>query len=108
MLSRILLCLCFLATPVYASRLAIVIDDYGYRLKNEQKILALSPKITIAVLPNSPHGKKIAQQAQRMGHEVIIHLPMAPISKQPLEKQTIMVDMPQSEIKQIIQQAVTK
>lgn len=42
--------------------------------------------ISVAVLPDSPHAREMATKAHNSGHEVLIHLPMAPLSKQPLEK----------------------
>ncbi|QIQ20254.1 divergent polysaccharide deacetylase family protein [Zophobihabitans entericus] len=93
---------------VQAARLAIVIDDFGYRVHNEQQIIHFSPKITVAVLPNSPHAKQMATEAHQNGNEVIIHLPMAPTSKQPLEKDTIFPTMPETEIQRIIYEAVEK
>lgn len=90
------------------ARLAIVIDDFGYRLHNEKQILALSSNIGIAVLPNSPHAREIAESAQRSGHEILIHLPMAPISKQPLEKDTLHPDMSTEEIARIVRDAMNK
>jgi polysaccharide deacetylase 2 family uncharacterized protein YibQ len=35
----------------------------------------------------------MATKAHNLGHEVLIHLPMAPLSKQPLEKDTLRPDM---------------
>ncbi|WP_143339165.1 divergent polysaccharide deacetylase family protein, partial [Cronobacter sakazakii] len=40
------------------------------------------------------------------GHDVLIHLPMAPLSKQPLEKDTLRPDMSADEIARIIREAV--
>lgn len=91
-----------------AGKLAIVIDDFGYRPSQENQILALSPYISVAVLPNAPHAKEMAVKAHRQGHEVLIHLPMAPLSKQPLEKETLRPEMSSSEIERIIRDAVNK
>ena len=77
-----------LASPVYAGKLAIVIDDFGYRPHNENQVLAMPTAVSVAVLPNAPHAREMATKAHNSGHEVLIHLPMAPLSKQPLEKDT--------------------
>lgn len=89
-----------------AARLAIVIDDFGYRSKNESQVIAFSPKITVAVLPNSSNAAHVATEAHEHGNEVIIHLPMAPMGKQPLEKDTLQPDMSTPEIHRIIDEAV--
>ncbi|OCG19832.1 MULTISPECIES: divergent polysaccharide deacetylase family protein [unclassified Gilliamella] len=92
----------------WAAKLALVIDDFGYRQHNEEQIIAISPNITIAVLPHSPNAKRIATMAYEHGNDVIIHLPMAPINKQPLEKDTLFPYMSGSEIKTIIDNAVER
>lgn len=97
-----------LAAPVYAGKLAIVIDDFGYRPHNENQILAMPQAISVAVLPNAPHAREMATKAHNSGHEVLIHLPMAPISKQPLEKDTLRPQMSSDEIERIIREAYQK
>jgi polysaccharide deacetylase 2 family uncharacterized protein YibQ len=39
-----------LAAPVYAGKLAIVIDDFGYRPQTENQVLAMPSAISVAVL----------------------------------------------------------
>jgi len=92
--------------PVYAGKLAIVIDDFGYRPQTENQVLALPPAISVAVLPNAPHAREMATKAHNNGHEVLIHLPMAPLSKQPLEKDTLRPEMSSAEIERIVREAV--
>jgi Uncharacterized protein conserved in bacteria len=95
-----------LAAPVFAGKLAIVIDDFGYRPHTENQVLAMPPALSVAVLPNAPHAREMATKAHQAGHEVLIHLPMAPLSKQPLEKDTLRPDMSSDEIERIIREAV--
>lgn len=103
----IIICLFLLNIQnVWAAKLAIVIDDFGYRKHNEEQIISISSNITIAVLPNSPNAKKIATLAHEHGNDVIIHLPMAPMGKQPLEKDTLFPDMNENQIQDIIHNAV--
>ncbi|NUU67640.1 divergent polysaccharide deacetylase family protein [Enterobacteriaceae bacterium BIT-l23] len=97
-----------LAAPVHAGKLAIVIDDFGYRPHQENQVIALPAQVSVAVLPNAPHAREMALKAHQAGHEVLIHLPMAPISKQPLEKDTLRPDMSSAEIERIIRSAVQK
>lgn len=101
-------CGLMLTGSALAGKLAIVIDDFGYRPSQENQVLALSPNISIAVLPNAPHAREMAIKAHNQGHEVLIHLPMAPLSKQPLEKDTLRPEMSSSEIERIIRDAVNK
>lgn len=95
-------------SPAHAGKLSIVIDDFGYRPQQENQVLALPDAISVAVLPNAPHAREMATKAHNGGHEVLIHLPMAPLSKQPLEKDTLRPEMSSDEIDRIIRDAVNK
>ena len=97
-----------LAAPAFAGKLSIVIDDFGYRPQTENQVLALPSTISVAVLPNAPHAREMATKAHNLGHEVLIHLPMAPLSKQPLEKDTLRPEMSSEEIERIIREAYGK
>lgn len=92
----------------HAGKLALVIDDFGYRPKEENQVLQMPQAISVAVLPNAPHAREMATKAHQQGREVLIHLPMAPLSKQPLEKDTLRPDMSLDEISRIIREASEK
>lgn len=96
------------ATSAHAGKLALVIDDFGYRPHQEIQVIALPAAVSVAVLPNALHAREMATKAHLAGHEVLIHLPMAPLSKQPLEKDTLRPDMSSAEIERIIRDAVNK
>ncbi|AIR69774.1 divergent polysaccharide deacetylase family protein [Dickeya fangzhongdai] len=97
-----------LALPVWAGKLALVIDDFGYRPHNENQVLAMPTAVSVAVLPNAPYARDMATKAHAQGREVLIHLPMAPMSKQPLERDTLRPDMSSEEIARILRDAVNK
>lgn len=94
------------SATVKAAKLAIVIDDFGYRPHNERQILDLPVPLTVSVLPDAPYARTMANEAHQQGHQVLIHMPMAPQSKQPLEKDTLFPDMTTAEIRRIIQHAI--
>ncbi|SFU11554.1 hypothetical protein SAMN05192562_105138 [Kosakonia arachidis] len=96
------------SAPVLAGKLAIVIDDFGYRPQTENQVLAMPQAVSVAVLPNATYAREMATKAHNSGHEVLIHLPMAPLSKQPLEKDTLRPEMSSAEIERIISDAVSK
>lgn len=96
----------FIASTAQAGKLSIVIDDFGYRPQNENKILQMPLPISVAILPNAPYAKEMAAKAHNQGREILIHLPMAPLSKQPLERDTLQPSMSSEEIQRIIRQAV--
>ncbi|RPE00997.1 divergent polysaccharide deacetylase family protein [Candidatus Pantoea deserta] len=95
-----------LSCAAHAGKLAIVIDDFGYRPSEENKVLQMPAAISVAVLPNAPAARQMATRAHQAGHEVLIHLPMAPLSKQPLEKDTLTPEMSSEEIARILRSAV--
>lgn len=107
-LSALVAALAVLSTSASAGKLAIVIDDFGYRPQTENQVIAMPANISVAVLPNAPHAREMASKAHAAGHEVLIHLPMAPLSKQPLEKDTLRPEMNSAEIERIIREAVAK
>lgn len=108
--SRLLIGLSLLMITLQASaaKLAIVIDDFGYRTKEDNQILALPIPITIAILPDSPHGQLVANKAHQQGREILIHMPMKPLSKQPLEKNTLAPSMSSEEVDRIIKRAISQ
>ncbi len=57
------------------TQVAIVIDDMGYRY-TDKHALTLPGAITYAFLPHTTYGKKLAVQANRDNHDVLIHIPM--------------------------------
>jgi len=57
-------------------RVAIVIDDMGYRMDIAQAFLDLPWPITFSILPFTPKGKEIARLAREKGKDVMLHIPM--------------------------------
>lgn len=92
----------------FGGKLALVIDDFGYRPQTENQVIALPAPVSIAVLPDAPHAREMAVKAHNSGHEVLLHLPMAPLSKQPLEKDTLRPEMSSVEIDRIVHDAISK
>lgn len=58
------------------ARLAIVIDDFGYRNPATDRILALGYPITCAVLPDAKTTAQDAADCSRAGKLVMLHMPM--------------------------------
>lgn len=95
-----------LATAAQAGKLSIVIDDVGYHPHEENAVLQMPTAISVAALPNAPHAHLMATKAHNQGREVLIHMPMAPLSKQPLECDTLQPSMSSKEVQRIIRNAV--
>lgn len=58
-----------------AAKLAIIIDDIGYRA-TDIEALTLPGNISYAVLPHTPFGKRLAMQAHKANKDVLLHIPM--------------------------------
>lgn len=61
-------------------RVAIVIDDIGYDLSQVDELLKIRAPLTFAVLPHCQHSQEAAERIHRAGKEVLLHLPMEPLS----------------------------
>lgn len=62
----------------HTSKMAIVIDDFGsYDQSGVDTISKCTEKLTCAVLPNTDFTESNAKQLEALGHEVILHMPMA-------------------------------
>jgi len=60
-------------------RIAIIIDDLGYRLDAGQRAIDLPGPISFAVLPGAPRARALAVHAHESGKEVLLHLPLQAI-----------------------------
>lgn len=68
--------LCYVKTLDAApARVAIVIDDIGYR-DTDKQALTLPGAVTYSFLPHTPYGKKLALQAKAQHKDVLLHIPM--------------------------------
>ncbi len=63
--------------------------------------------VSVAIFPNAPDSQMMMNKAHQQGREILIHLPMAPLSKQPLEKDTLTPSMSAAEVKRIVDQAIS-
>jgi uncharacterized protein len=68
---------CHLTMAGQPPRIAIVIDDIGYQAGYDRAILAMDPRLAIAIIPESPAASRLARQAASQQREVLIHLPLA-------------------------------
>lgn len=57
-------------------RVAIIVDDGGYGGEATEIIIGLDPALTLAILPNTPNGTTLAEEAARRGFELMLHMPM--------------------------------
>lgn len=58
---------------------AIIIDDLGLNRRRLARTIALTPPLTLAILPYAEKIDGWALQAREAGHELMLHLPMEPL-----------------------------
>lgn len=77
-LASILLAACATLPPVESGppEIAVIIDDIGYNLAAGRAAIELELPFSYAVLPFSPHGETLANAANALGKDVLLHLPM--------------------------------
>jgi len=61
-------------------KLAIIIDDFGRNKKIAEQIYKVHSPMTLAILPYLPYSSEIARTAATKGYEIMLHLPMEPLS----------------------------
>ncbi len=97
-----------LPLPAHQKELAIVIDDLGNDMKGTEEILHLPVTLTLAIMPFLPSTKADAENARRFGHEVIVHLPMEPVSGKAswLGPGAILTSLSNEEIRSRVEKAI--
>ena len=61
-----------------APRVAVIIDDIGYRERPALEIARMGLPFTFAILPFQRYSRSLADTLNASGYEVILHLPMEP------------------------------
>lgn len=87
-------------------RIAIVIDDWGYSMRNVEAARSIGLPLTIAVLPNLRYSFTVAQALHERGHEIILHLPMEPQGATPRERDTVLTGHTPDELRRIVAQGL--
>lgn len=62
--------------PGDSPTISIIIDDIGYRNKEDLEALALPGPIAYAIMPHSPHAVAISKMVNENNKDVLLHLPM--------------------------------
>jgi polysaccharide deacetylase 2 family uncharacterized protein YibQ len=61
--------------------IAIVLDDVGAAPGDVPGALGLPGPVTLSIMTYASHAAKIAADAHRTGHEIMVHVPMEPINR---------------------------
>ena len=62
--------------------ISIIIDDIGYRLRDDRQAMDLPGALAYAIMPMSPNARLMSRLATERGKTVLLHLPMQPIHKE--------------------------
>lgn len=65
-------------TPQTKPIISIIIDDMGYRKEIGDKILNLDMNLSFSFLPFAQHTASQTHLAQKLGKDILLHLPMEP------------------------------
>jgi uncharacterized protein len=85
-------------------KLAIILDDLGGDRRAAEAIFNLPYPLTVSVLPNYEHSEEIAEEAQRRGYQVMLHLPMQAVATEKPEAQELRPGMPPAEVSKLVNQ----
>lgn len=72
---------CGLATPLAADEqqqpaMVVIIDDLGDNLKKGLAAVHLPGPVTLAIMPHTPFGPRLAHAGHQLGKEIMLHAPM--------------------------------
>ena len=84
--------------------MVIVIDDIGYR-PTDVNALSLPGQVTFSVLPHTPYGKILANQAYQHNKDVLLHIPMESTIGKKLGPGALTSDMDETAIQTELQKA---
>lgn len=89
-------------------KIAVVIDDLGNDMMGTKEIMELPVPFTVAVMPFLPTTKRDAEWAHKLGHDVLIHMPMEPVKgkKSWLGPGAITTDLSDDEIRKRVLAAI--
>ncbi len=87
------------------AKISIIIDDFGYSFEPGKQFADLPHPITMAVIPFTPYGNKIAKLAKTQDKEVMLHAPMETMATTKWEK-SLNVSMDEIEISAMINEMV--
>ena len=84
--------------PVGVPSIAIVIDDLGADAVHTREAIALPPAVALAFLPYPADTPRLAREAKRAGHEILLHMPMEAIGAHDPGPFALTTGLPSAEI----------
>ena len=87
-------------------RVAIIVDDGGYGGSTTEKILGLDPALTLAILPYLRCSKETAEEAARLGFQVLLHMPMETFTEKTTFPGSVRTNMTADELRESLARAL--
>jgi polysaccharide deacetylase 2 family uncharacterized protein YibQ len=90
-------------------KIAIILDDWGYSLRNIPNLDNINIPLTLSILPNHRYSQAVNRYAQQRGWQTVLHLPLEPLSSNEysrLEPDTILASMSEKEVLSIIKREI--
>lgn len=91
----------------HKGEIALIIDDFGYRQDMVVEFAAIRRPFTFAVIPFKSFSKAAAAKGLASGHQVMLHLPMEPLSGLDAAEAptTVRVGMSAAQIRELIEKS---
>lgn len=87
-------------------RLVIILDDIGYSAEAGQRALDLPGAVTYAILPYTPHGHWLAEEAHRRKRDVMLHAPMSNLAGMALGPGGMTLEMDEATLRKTLRDAI--
>ena len=95
----------FSAFTFAQGKLAIVIDDIGYHPKEDAEVLAMPKEVSLAIIPAAPYAKIRNQEAKAQNHDILIHMPMQPVSNIKIEEGGLTLGLSEAQVNERVKKA---
>ena len=96
-------------TKKYSGKLAVIIDDCGYDMKNVRALLDTKLPFSYAILPFKDFSSDVLAMVNEQGRVPMLHLPMEPMDKSAMSegKSTVQVSMTADQQRALVRKAVS-
>jgi len=89
-----------------AGYIAIIMDDLGSSAIRAEQLIQMPAQLTYSFLPHTPYAEQYAQVAHQQGKEVMLHLPMQPMSDKDMGPGGLSQNMSQAKFITTVREAI--
>ena len=86
--------------------MVVIIDDLGDNLKKGLAAVHLPGPVTLAIMPHTPFGPRLAQAGHQLGKEIMLHAPMENHAGKRLGPGGLTSQMSEATFKRTLQQGI--